>query len=367
MSKEEMPIAACVDGMAKAREQIARVIVGQEEVVETALVALLCEGHVLFEGVPGLGKTLLVRTLADTLMMSFSRIQFTPDLMPSDVIGATMISQGEGSDVGLRFEPGPVFANVVLADEINRASPKTQSALLQAMQEKTVTVRGRSYPLPRPFLVLATQNPLEMEGTYPLPEAQIDRFFFKVIVDQPGHEDLVRILERTVGPSEAQAEPVMREADVAALQRAVRDVVAPQQLMELASRIVLGTQPGRPDSPEAVKRFVRYGAGPRGAQALVLAAKARALLGGRYNATTADLERCLMPALRHRIALNFEGQSEGVLVEELIAEAAEAARSARAFDEAVEAPAPLGRRAAAPDAAAETEAPPRGVGRAAKD
>jgi len=341
MSKDEMPIAACVDGMAKAREQISRVIVGQEEVVETALVALLCEGHVLFEGVPGLGKTLLVRTLADTLMMSFSRIQFTPDLMPSDVVGATMISQGEGADIGLRFEPGPVFANIVLADEINRASPKTQSALLQAMQERTVTVRGRSYPLPRPFLVLATQNPLEMEGTYPLPEAQVDRFLFKVIVGQPGQEELVRILERTVGPSESRAESVMREADVATLQRAVRDVVAPQLLMELASRIVLGTQPEREDSPEAVRRFVRYGAGPRGAQALVMAAKARALLEGRFHATAADLERCLMPALRHRIALNFEGQSEGAKAEDLIAEAFRAAQAARAFDEAVAAaPAP---------------------------
>jgi MoxR-like ATPase len=335
MSKDELPIAACIDGMTKAREQISRVIVGQEDVIDTAIVALLCEGHVLFEGVPGLGKTLLVRTMADTLMMSFSRIQFTPDLMPSDVVGATMISQGEGSDIGLRFEPGPVFANIVLADEINRASPKTQSALLQAMQEKTVTVRGRSYPLPRPFLVLATQNPLEMEGTYPLPEAQIDRFFFKVIVEHPDHEELVKILERTVGPSEAQAEPIMRESDVAALQRAVRDVVVPKPLMELASRIVLATQPERQDSPQDVRRFVRYGAGPRGAQALVLAAKARALLGGRYHATTEDLERCMLPALRHRIALNFEGQSEGVKVEELIAEAARAARSARAFDDAV--------------------------------
>jgi MoxR-like ATPase len=335
MSKDEMPIAACVDGMAKAREQISRVIVGQDEVVETALVALVCEGHVLFEGVPGLGKTLLVRTIADTLMMSFSRIQFTPDLMPSDVVGATMISQGEGSEIGLRFEPGPVFANVVLADEINRASPKTQSALLQAMQERAVTVRGRTYPLPRPFMVLATQNPLEMEGTYPLPEAQVDRFLFKVIVEHPGHEDLVRILERTVGPGEAQAEAVMREADVAALQKAARDVVAPQALLELASRIVLGTQPGRPDSPEAVRSFVRYGAGPRGAQALVLASKARALLEGRYNATTADLERCLLPALRHRVALNFEGQSEGVRVEDLIGEAVRAAKAARSFDEAV--------------------------------
>jgi MoxR-like ATPase len=335
MNSEEMPIAACVDGMARAREEIARVIVGQDEAIDLALVALLCEGHVLIEGVPGLGKTLLVRTLADTLMMRFSRIQFTPDLMPSDVVGATMIAQGTGNDLGLRFEPGPVFANLVLADEINRASPKTQSALLEAMQERSVTVRGRSYPLPRPFLVLATQNPLEMEGTYPLPEAQVDRFLFKIIVGHPGQEDLVKILERTSGPAAAEARAVMRETDVIALQRATREVVAAPVLLEAAARIVLGTQPGRPDSPERVRRFARYGAGPRGAQALILAAKARALLAGRYNASIADIESVIVPALRHRVALNFEGQSEGVLVEDLIADAAEAAREELAFDAAV--------------------------------
>jgi MoxR-like ATPase len=339
MNSEEMPIAACVEGMARAREEIARVIVGQDEVIDLALVCLLCEGHMLFEGVPGLGKTLIVRSLADTLMLQFSRIQFTPDLMPSDVVGATMIAQGEGSgpggSLGLRFEPGPVFANLVLADEINRASPKTQSALLQAMQERTVTVRGRSYPLPRPFLVLATQNPLEMEGTYPLPEAQVDRFLFKIIVGQPGEEELVRILERTSGPVEASARRVMREVDVLALQRAAREVVTGPDLLATAARIVLATQPERSGSPERVRRFARYGAGPRGAQALILAAKARALLAGRYNATHADLESVLEPALRHRIALNFEGQSEGILVEELIADAADAAREALAFDAAI--------------------------------
>jgi MoxR-like ATPase len=268
-------------------------------------------------------------------MLRFSRIQFTPDLMPSDVVGSTMIAQGEGSELGLRFEPGPVFANLVLADEINRASPKTQSALLQAMQERAVTVRGRTYPLPRPFLVLATQNPLEMEGTYPLPEAQIDRFLFKVMVDQPGQEELVRILERTSGPEEFRAESVMREADLVALQKAVRDVVAAPAILETAARIAIGTQPERPGSSERVRRYARYGAGPRGAQSLVLAAKARALLDGRLNATTADIESVLVPALRHRIALNFEAQGEGVLVEDLIAEAAKAAWAALAFDPAV--------------------------------
>jgi len=320
-------------------------IVGQDEAIDLSLIALLCEGHVLFEGVPGIGKTLIVRTLADSLMLRFSRIQFTPDLMPSDVVGSTMIAQGEGADLGLRFEPGPVFANLVLADEINRASPKTQSALLQAMQERVVTVRGRSYPLPRPFLVLATQNPLEMEGTYPLPEAQVDRFLFKVIVGHPGQDELVRILERTSGPEEARAAPVMREADVLALQRATREVVAAPALLQTAARIAIGTQPERPDSPQRVRRYARYGAGPRGAQSLVLAAKARALLAGRLNATMADIESLLMPCLRHRIALNFEAQGEGILVEDLIADSAEAARAALAFDPAVAEVARAGGRA----------------------
>jgi MoxR-like ATPase len=335
MNNEDMPMAACIDGMAKAREEIAKVIVGQDEVIDLALIALLCEGHVLFEGVPGLGKTLIVRSLASSLMLRFSRIQFTPDLMPSDVLGSTMISQGDGSELGLRFEPGPVFSNLVLADEINRASPKTQSALLQAMQERAVTVRGRSYPLPRPFLVLATQNPLEMEGTYPLPEAQVDRFLFKVIIGHPGQDELVRILERTSGSYEAQAEPVMREVDLLALQKATREVVAAPALLATAARIAIGTQPERPGSPERVRRYARYGAGPRGAQALVLAAKARALLAGRLNATIADVESVLVPALRHRIALNFEAQGEGILVEDLIADSAAQAKAALEFDAAI--------------------------------
>jgi MoxR-like ATPase len=332
---DRVPIAACIDGIAKAREEIAKVIVGQDETIDLALIALLCEGHVLFEGVPGLGKTLIVRSLADTLRLRFSRIQFTPDLMPSDIVGATMISRGDGEDLGLRFEPGPIFANIVLADEINRASPKTQSALLQAMQERAVTVRGRSYPLPRPFIVLATENPLEMEGTYPLPEAQIDRFFFKVIVDHPNQEELVRILERTSGPIQASAEPVMREEDLIELQRAVRDVVAPSDLVETAARIAIGTQPHRPESAERVRRYARYGAGPRGAQALLLAAKARALLSRRLNASTDDLQAVMAPALRHRIALNFEAQGEGVQVEDIIADAASAAMAELRTDKAI--------------------------------
>jgi MoxR-like ATPase len=324
MNDDAMSIAACVDGVARARSEIGNVIVGQAEAVEFTLLALLCEGHVLYEGVPGLGKTSLVKALGDTMKLSFSRIQFTPDLMPSDVAGTTLIERSERGDLGLAFEPGPIFANLILADEINRASPKTQSALLEAMQERAVTVRGRAYPLPRPFLVLATQNPLEMEGTYPLPEAQIDRFLFKVIIEHPGKQDLERIVERTVGQARPQAAPVMRQEDIMALQAAVRDVVVPPQVLSAAADIVLTTRPECPEAPEAVKRYVRYGAGPRAAQAMVMAAKARALLAGRFNASMEDLLSCAVPAVRHRLALNFDGLSEGLRVEDVLQKALEA-------------------------------------------
>jgi len=293
-----------IEALRRTRAEIGRVIVGQEEAVEIALAALLCEGHVLFEGVPGLGKTLLARSVASCLSLRFAKIQFTPDLMPSDILGTTMITGQESSGFGLAFERGPIFANIVLADEINRATPKTQSALLEAMQERAVTLRGATHQLPRPFLVLATQNPIEMEGPYPLPEAQVDRFLFKAIVRQPERDDLVRIVERTV----LEGLPRIDAADGG----------APMSGKILAARIVLSSQPERPDSPERVRRYLRFGAGPRGAQALVLSAKASALLDGRPNASIADLERFLMPALRHRIALNFEGQSAGVSIDELL-------------------------------------------------
>jgi MoxR-like ATPase len=335
MKDDSLPLATCVDGLSKAREEISRVIVGQTEAIELSLIALLCEGHILYEGVPGLGKTLLARSLADSLMLSFARVQFTPDLMPTDVLGASMIRQREQGDFDLKFEAGPIFANLVLADEINRASPKTQAALLEAMQERAVTVRGESYPLPRPFLVLATQNPLEMEGTYPLPEAQIDRFFFKIKVFQPNKDELMKIIERNSGASEPRAVPVMREADIIALQRAVRDIVVPPQLTELASLIVLATQPERPDSSPRVRKYVRYGCGPRGAQALIMAAKARALTQHRLNASLDDLEAIMLPALRHRLALNFEGQSEGLDPESLLAEAVKSAKAGFDFGDLV--------------------------------
>lgn len=325
-------LGALVDGLSRARQEIARVIVGQKDVVDLTLTALLCEAHILYEGVPGLGKTMLVRALADALDMRFSRIQFTPDLMPSDVLGSTFVNRSEKGDIGLDFECGPVFANLVLADEINRASPKTQSALLEAMQERSVTVRGKTYPLPRPFQVMATQNPLEMEGTYPLPEAQVDRFLLKASVPHPEREDLVAILERTSGAEQPRARPVLREEDVLALQAAVKDIVAPPVVLDLASRLVLASRPEHPSSPAKVKKFVRFGSGPRGAQALVMAAKAKALMEGRLNASTDDVLSFAGPALRHRIHLNFEAQSEGLGVDEIVKEVAFAASSSSGAD-----------------------------------
>jgi len=321
MMKDEQPrLGELSDALARARAEVARVIVGQDEAIDLAMVALVCEGHVLFEGVPGIGKTLLARSLSRTLSLGFSRIQFTPDLLPADVLGTTIISQS-GGGLDLRFEAGPVFSNIVLADEINRASPKTQSALLEAMQERSVTLRGESRALPRPFMVLATQNPIEMEGTYPLPEAQIDRFLFKVLVGQPNREELCGILDRTLGQELPEATPVLGPTELPALQAAARDIVVPEVVRDRAARAVLATQPGRPEAPESVRKWVRYGAGPRGAQALVMAAKARALMEGRPNAALEDLERCLLPALRHRVALNYEGLSEGLTPDRLVEEA----------------------------------------------
>ena len=328
---DEQRIQDGILGLDAVRTQLRRAIVGQSEVVDLTLTALLCEGHVLFEGVPGLGKTLLVRSLARTLSLSFSRVQFTPDLMPADVIGSTAIVQDTGQNYGLRFEPGPVFANLVLADEINRASPKTQSALLEAMQERAVTVRGHRSELPRPFQVLATQNPLEMEGTYPLPEAQIDRFFFKILVGHPNLEELVAIVDLTAAGVEPELQPSLDAQRLKALQKAVREVAAPAPVTEFAARIVLATQPENLSAPEGVKHWVRYGSGPRGAQTLVLAAKARALMAGRFHVGIEDLEALVGPALGHRIALNFDGQSEGITPADLLVQVVEAVRRSRSW------------------------------------
>ncbi|TFG83455.1 MAG: AAA family ATPase [Spirochaetales bacterium] len=308
------------------RNELGRVVVGQKDTLDLVLAAVLCQGHVLLEGVPGVGKTLVARSAAAAMELEYRRVQFTPDLMPADILGATMLDERDGT-YNLRFEPGPVFANIVLADEINRASPKTQSALLEAMQERTVTIRGTRHELPRPFMVLATQNPIEMEGTYPLPEAQIDRFLFKAILEHPDLKELVRIVDASVGAEEPVARQVAPTAGIIALQKACREVVAPPDLVEFASRVVLATQPARTESPQRVRSYCRYGAGPRGAQALVLAAKAAALLSGRFHAGIRDVERFVLPALRHRVSINFEGQIEGITPEDLIADALDVARA----------------------------------------
>ncbi|HEX2953742.1 MAG TPA: MoxR family ATPase [Bacillota bacterium] len=324
-----------IEKIGQVRDEIRKVIVGQAGVVDLTLMALLCEGHVLLEGVPGLGKTMLVRSLAESLDLEFVRIQFTPDLMPVDILGTSVAVQNRANGFDLRFEPGPVFANLVLADEINRASPKTQAALLESMQERSVTVHGERHLLPRPFLVLATQNPLEMEGTYPLPEAQIDRFFFKILVGQPSEAELVSIIERTVGPEVPSCKAVLGKDSLRILQNTVREIVLPTQVASYAARLVMATQPEQASAPPDVRRFVRYGAGPRGAQALILAGKARALMQGRFNVSFEDIREIAAPALRHRVALNYDGQSEGIVVDQLLAKIMETIVENKNFPSAI--------------------------------
>jgi MoxR-like ATPase len=297
--------------------EVARVIVGQREVVRSALICILAGRHALLEGVPGLGKTMLIRTLADVLDLQFARIQFTPDLMPADITGTDILEEGEHGKVR-RFQAGPIFANLVLADEINRATPKTQSAMLEAMQEKTVTVSGRRYELPEPFFVLATQNPLEMEGTYPLPEAQLDRFLFKVNVTYPTVGDLVTILERTTSNETTTPHKVATGEQVLAMRQLALGTPAPSHVTEYAAKLIVATHPDSELAPELVKKFVRVGASPRGAQALIIGAKVNALLEGRFNVAFDDLEASALPALRHRILLNFEGQAEGITTDEIV-------------------------------------------------
>ncbi len=311
----------------RVREQVGRVIVGQDRVVESVLMCLFVGGHVLLEGVPGIGKTLLIRTLSRALELSFSRVQFTPDLMPADITGTTVIAETD-DDQGrrqrsFRFQPGPIFANIVLADEINRATPKTQSALLEAMQERAVTVGGQTHPLPDPFLVMATQNPVEQEGTYPLPEAQLDRFMFKVLVPSPGRADLSAILDRTTGGSAAEVQRVMDPAGVLRSQELVRQVAVAAHVRDYAVRMVLATTPSSQTEGESfatplVDRYVRLGASPRAAQAIILGAKCRALLDGRAAASADDVRWVALPALRHRLIMNFEASAEGVSPDRIV-------------------------------------------------
>lgn len=306
----------------KLRSEIGKVIVGQKEILDDLLLALVAGGHVLLEGVPGLGKTLTVRTLSDALRLDFKRIQFTPDLMPADLIGTNVVLETTDGRKQFEFQSGPVFANVVLADEINRATPKTQSALLEAMQEHSVTIGGKTHRLPEPYFVLATQNPLEMEGTYPLPEAQLDRFFCKLIVKFPTASELETILDRTTESMTCRAEPVLSGERILEMSRLARQIPIADEIRRYAIALVLATHPENELATKMTQRFVRYGASPRGVQALILGAKIKAILDERYHVARDDLKAIAAPVLRHRMILNFEGQAEGIstdlVVEDLL-------------------------------------------------
>lgn len=306
------------DDFQRLREEVGKVIVGLDDIVEGTLTALVCGGHVLLEGVPGLGKTLLVRTLSQALDVQFQRIQFTPDLMPADVVGTNVVAETTDGRREFEFQRGPVFANILLADEINRATPKTQSALLEAMQEQSVTVAGQTRELPKPFFVMATQNPLEMEGTYPLPEAQLDRFFFKLMVPFPSSDDIETILQRTTEPDQPVAESTIVGNRILAMRELTRQIPIAADVRRYGISLVMATHPEYEAAPETVRRFVRYGSSPRGAQAIILGAKLRAILDSRYHVSREDLAAVAHGALRHRLILNFEGQAENVQPDDVI-------------------------------------------------
>ena len=305
---------------AAVREQIGRVIEGHEEIVQGVLTAILVGGHCLLEGAPGLGKTMLVRTLADALDLDFSRIQFTPDLMPADILGTNMIVEDPDGKRQFEFQKGPIFTQICLADEINRATPKTQSAMLETMQEGTVTVAGQRYELDKPFFVLATQNPIEQEGTYPLPEAQLDRFLFKLIVGYSGRAELSTIVDRTTRGFQDRAEKVMNGEEILEWQQLVREVMIAPHVQDYLVRLTLATHPDGPFAAEATNQYLRWGSSPRGAQTLALASKVRALLDGRFNVSFEDLRRVYLPTLRHRVILNFEAQAEGMTTDDVLLE-----------------------------------------------
>lgn len=305
---------------AAVREQVGRVIVGHDEIVHGVLTCLFVGGHVLLEGVPGLGKTLLVRTLAQTLDLKFNRIQFTPDLMPADILGTNMVMETPEGKRVFEFQQGPIFTQICLADEINRATPKTQSAMLETMQEGTVTVAGTCYELEKPFFVLATQNPIEQEGTYPLPEAQLDRFFFKLVVGYSGLKELGTILERTTRDMEIKPEKVMDGREIRQWQNLIREVILAPHVQDYIVRLTLATHPQGPYALPITNQYLRWGSSPRGAQTLALAAKVRALLEGQYNVSFEDVRRVYLPALRHRVIPNFEAQAEGIDPDQILLE-----------------------------------------------
>jgi len=319
------------DAARRLKTEVGRRIVGQERVIEEILMALLAGGHALLVGVPGLAKTLIVRSIADALRLEFRRIQFTPDLVPSDITGTEILEEDSGTGArAFRFVAGPVFANIVLADEINRTPPRTQAALLEAMQEHRVTAAGRTMPLPAPFFVLATQNPIEQEGTYPLPEAQLDRFLFDVRIDYPTEAEEVAILRATTGAAAAPIAPVLDADEVLELQRHVRDVAAADAALRYAAALARATRPDDPSAPPLVRQFVRWGAGPRAGQALILGAKARAILDGRHAVAPEDIRRVAVPVLRHRVLANFAAEAEGIGAERVIEEVLAAVQPPRA-------------------------------------
>jgi MoxR-like ATPase len=311
-SELERPMDAFRQEFRRVHNEISKVIVGYSDTIDDILMAILGKGHVLLEGVPGLGKTKLVQTLSDALHLRSSRIQFTPDLMPADIVGTNVVQENEAGDKFLDFQPGPIFANIILADEINRATPKTQSALLEAMQEKTVTVGKQTYKLDQPFVVLATLNPLELEATYPLPEAQLDRFFLKLRMEYPPIDDIHTILDRTTYLDEPVVDRVWDADKILQLRDVALSVPISDTVQDYAIRIVMATQPSTPLAHEQTKKFLRYGASPRGAQALTIGGKVRALLNGRSEVAFEDIRHVVMPALRHRVILNFEGEAERI-------------------------------------------------------
>jgi MoxR-like ATPase len=317
---EELTIQEFRNTAAAIEAELSKVIVGQREVVRHVLICVLTGNHALLEGVPGLGKTMLIRTLSQVLDLKFSRIQFTPDLMPADIVGTDIIEESADGKRAFRFQAGPIFSNLVLADEINRATPKTQSALLEAMQEHSVTVAKKTYQLDEPFFVLATQNPLEMEGTYPLPEAQLDRFMFKVWVKFPSSNQLVEILNRTTGKSVPNAQKVVDAARIVQMSQLARQTPVASHVADYVARLIVATHPDHPSATPMVKQFVRYGSSPRGAQAIILSAKVVSIMSGRFNVAFEDIEIVAPAALRHRMILNFEGQAEGVSPDDIVAE-----------------------------------------------
>jgi len=300
------------------RERMHQVIVGQDDTLELLIVATFADGHVLIEGPPGLGKTLMVKSLSQCLSLKFNRIQFTPDLMPADITGTTVITTGAAGERSFTFEPGPLFTNILLADEINRAGPKTQSALLQAMQEREVSLFGRHYPLAEPFLVFATQNPIELAGTYPLPEAQLDRFIFKVLIAAPTQEELMEIAHRTIGASQPHLDPVLHEQEIRDFRALVRKIPVARPILREVTRAIMRTRPQNPESPAIARRYVRYGVSPRGLQAVLLAAKVRAGLEGRFNVSLEDVQAFWLPALRHRIILDVSAGLDGITADKVL-------------------------------------------------